>query len=487
MDRVRPLFVPWFLVGLCVIAGASYVAWRMPSTQHDPPAEVLGPAQSGDVGAAIALTAAPSASSGARSVVDSADAGARVFRVHVVRDEDGSALGGAQVEVRHGGIDRNTPPIVVTKLTDQLGNASFDIGEAMQVRVRVEMDGRKPSVFSSSPERSDWGGDIPRDIYAFWMPAEITLNLVLTRSVSVRLVDGGGRPASVGDLGFTPQFGAKLNVVLTETCEPIGTTYKSFHLGRSTETDRVGMPDDSAAWRIDVDGRERVCVLAVLDTLVIGSAMLEHDALTLDLPVARGVVESVTAPFVVRVVTETDESPIEGAVVEYGSTRLRTDEDGVARFTPRFDGMEKALHAFATGHATVWNITRLARQSEVVVRLGLGRVVDGVVRNEIGEPVANVSVALYAIDPDDRTPWILVAKSLRNGTFRFTDLAATTQAIGVGGLGSFVVSTNPGALPSGFQIVDCSAGDVTGVELQRLTPSEPRPSSLGSGKRHSGH
>lgn len=489
-ERVSRSILLWCSIAMLVLV-VSLAAWFV---RAEPVREVeVEPAGFATKSASPIELAADVAAPAEREVVVDPSIPSRVIRVRVVHDEDDSAFPGAVVEFAE---TFSTPK--VQRIADESGWVAFDIADWRSVRVRTEAVGRTPKIVWYRDPPHMWKRAPTLDEIPKWsrgsdanlrpvenpIPDEIELRLVAVREVEVRLVDVYRRAVLASELGLNSVLDQRMRVKISSQCDSVGTHADARSFQVSRDNDRFLLPGATPAWRTDVHGRERVCVLAVLGTIVVGSVFLEPDAAEIEVPIARGIVDAVSAPFLVRVVAGAQDEPVADALVDQyagsvaggpSTSRVRTDARGQARFSPMLDGVDR-IDVQATGYATTRMYRSEPMQSVMVVRLQPGRRLDGVVQDANGKPLSSANIALYRVGEGVKAPRVLLAKSSRDGTFRFTDLDRTTYAVGVGSLGSFEVSTNPDSLPLGFQVVDCTVADVTGliVNEARDRPALPK-------------
>lgn len=389
------------------------------------------------------------------------------LRVLVVRDEDGEPFAGARVTLRapgfgrrHGGsFDLTRSPPGAT--TDASGAARFDALESGSWTVIADAPGHAASEAKVSIRRSM---EVP----------DLVLRLAVQRTIVVSLVDPAGRDLDAAACGLDPEQSTHVALELASACwSPAPVDAR-----RSKAIERTGGEDAPFRWTVELLGRAPACVQVRLGDTILAAEMARPDIGELALRVRPAQFAALLAPIGVRVVSGDDERPVANALVlARGSggrpgTSHRTDDDGRALVVPRFaKGPEivVTVPGFATVHAPL----QRPDGGDLVVRIGPGRRIVGVLRDELGAPVAQATIALHAVGADGAVASADTAlvKSSREGRFRFEDVEPGAYAVGVSG----APRASASALPSGFVLVDCGAHDVVDVEIVRVTaPVAPK-------------
>ena len=201
------------------------------------------------------------------------------------------------------------------------------------------------------------------------------------------------------------------------------------------------------------------------------------DVVVAEEPTAAVVTLGLSRPIAGRVVDEATQAPVPGALVTAvalsgpgsldrpwrfpAETHVTTQADGLGRFRVDVDpSLEIELHAYARGYAHIeaQSFARDERADDVTVELQRAAVVDGVVVDASGQPIAGATVRS---EPPESAP----VRSDEAGRFALplAPGAATLHAVSPAGVqGLARVRAAPGEALTGTRVVCAAAGDLVG-------------------------
>lgn len=372
---------------------------------------------------------------------------AGVIEVHVVRDEDGGPIAGAEVQLvsASGWNWENADDRIAT--TDASGTTTFTGVREGPAEITASVKGRAVGKATLRIHR-----DEPE------VAAEV--RLPVRREALVHLLDALGRPFRAQDLNLAHEHAALLGIALSGSCGSLGQRFESIGAPQFTARS-TGLGDQTHSWRLEIRGGGPACVHAILGDTIVGVEPIPLDANEVAIRVDANALDSALKHVVVRVLDETNDAPIEGANVEFrggvsNPLTLTTDAAGLVRTRLALSG-EVPTFVRAAGRVSALVKISNPPPPEFVVRLGVGRKISGRVVDQDGGPLVGVRVQLRDKRASMGSP---TTSTAADGTFALEGLAATEFVVLADKL-----NASGGAKTRGTAQADCRAGDATGVEI----------------------
>lgn len=416
-------------------------------------------------------SAGPALSASTREPIEPALRSWRITPVHVVRDEDGTPIVGAEVTLTY---PQGEDVVTVVKATDASGTAEFETAYLKDCTFRASADGRGTTSESFRGETTSLDRLLVRE---HRLRGPVKLRLSAFGEVFVRLVDDDGRDLRADSPGLDARVGSALSVRLVESSARFGEPAPAREALEQPAV-REDDPTFPFRWRLQKRSDTQDKVIATLGATVLASQSIAPRTRAVAVTIRRDALAGLLEPLVVRVVGDADDAPMPGVAVTYSdglgrNVLQRTDEEGRARFERMFVG-SGTLTLESRGFVTDRHPANALVEGDLVLRMRVGRTISGVLLDEKGVPVPNRRMTVFAFEPGAPGKLgepIAEVNTLRDGRFQFTDVEPGRFRVGVSTFAAQEVTADSNE----WLFVDCRAENRTGLVLRKpeSTPLKP--------------